>query len=121
MKKIYIANVGNSSNELKQSVINHLSNYQVIDINQIHSDKVGLKVAENVLKDLSSVGIIMCGNGFGIAKEASIHDDITVINCIREDQVISGKKINNANILSLGARMITIEEGLALVDTFLAD
>lgn len=121
MKKIYIANVGNSSKELKQSIKKHLNMYDIIDINDLYDENVGKKLGEYVLKDSNSLGIVLCGNGFGIAKEASIHEDITVINCIREDQVISGKKINNANILALGARMITIDEGLSLVDTFLAE
>lgn len=122
VKTIYIGSVGGSSAELKQEIIKSIEKeYVVVHVNEQIEDVMlaGSTVAKAVLKDKQALGIVLCGNGFGIAKEASIHDDITVINCINKEQVVSGIKINNGNILALGARMITIDEGLQLVSTFL--
>lgn len=116
MKKIYIGSIGNSSKDLKNAIKDHLNNY---NIEEITNDNVGKNVATTVLNDSNSVGIIMCGNGFGISKDASIHDDITVINCVNKEQVISGREVNDANILALGARLVSIKDALELVDTFL--
>lgn len=122
IKRIYIGSLGNSSSNMKDNIIKSFANdYEFVDMNTVGdlelsaAKKVGLAVRE----DIDSRGIVLCGNGFGVSKDASVSDDITVINCVNVSQVKSGRLINDARVLALGARMITVEVGFDLVDTFL--
>ena len=70
-------------------------------------------------EDKDSIGIIACGNGFGISYGANIHD-VRVSNCINPEQVISTRSGNDANILALGARFVSEADALTMVDLFLS-
>ena len=119
---IYIGTLGTSSNKLKDSIKEFLiDNYTVIDVNEnLENDlHAGREVSTHVLSNKESLGIVFCGNGFGISKDASIHDDITVINCITVSQAMSGRINNDANILALGSRMVSDQVAKDIVHAFL--
>ena len=122
IKKIYIGTLGTSSNKLKDSIKEFLiDNYTVIDVNEnLENDlHAGREVSTQVLSNKDSIGIVFCGNGFGISKDASIHDDITVINCVTVSQAMSGRINNDANILALGSRMVSDQVAKDIVHAFL--
>ena len=119
---IYIGTLGTSSNKLKDSIKEFLiDNYTVIDVNEnLENDlHAGREVSTQVLSNKDSIGIVFCGNGFGISKDASNHDDITVINCVTVSQAMSGRINNDANILALGSRMVSDQVAKDIVHTFL--
>ena len=122
IKKIYIGTLGTSSNKLKDSIKEFLiDNYTVIDVNEnLENDlHAGREVSTQVLSNKDSIGIVFCGNGFGISKDASNHDDITVINCVTVSQAMSGRINNDANILALGSRMVSDQVAKDIVNAFL--
>ena len=122
IKTIYIGTLGTSSNKLKNSIKEFLiDNYTVIDVNEnLENDlHAGREVSTQVLSNKDSIGIVFCGNGFGISKDASIHDDITVINCVTVSQAMSGRINNDANILALGSRMVSDQVAKDIVNAFL--
>lgn len=122
MKRIYIGYIGSGKYFVDQ-VIEYLEHdYEVININNINPDSIiGREVAKQVLKDKDSFGIVICGNGFGIAKDAMIHEDIIVIPCVNTSQVKSGRLVNDANVLALGHRLTTFDVAKELIDTFLSN
>ena len=114
--------LGSSSKALKESIKEFLkSDYTVIDVNEnLENDlHAGREVSTQVLSNKDSIGIVFCGNGFGISKDASNHDDITVINCVTVSQAMSGRINNDANILALGSRMVSDQVAKDIVHTFL--
>lgn len=122
MRTIFIGMLGNSSKAMMESIINFLhEDFIIINVNELPQDEssVGAAVSKSVLAIEDSVGIVICGNGFGVSKEASIHDDITVINCVTVSQAISGRKVNNANVLALGSKMVTDQVAKDIVTSFL--
>ena len=122
IKTIYMGTLGTSSKALKESIKEFLkSDYTVIDVNEnLKNDHhAGREVSTQVLSNKESLGIVFCGNGFGISKDASIHDDITVINCITVSQAMSGRINNDANILALGSRMVSDQVAKDIVHAFL--
>ena len=122
IKTIYIGTLGTSSNKLKDSIKEFLiDNYTVIDVNEnLENDlHAGREVSTQVLSNKDSIGIVFCGNGFGISKDASNHDDITVINCVTVSQAMSGRINNDANILALGSRMVSDQVAKDIVNAFL--
>ncbi len=76
-------------------------------------------VAEMVTTKSVDFGIIICGSGNGAAMTANKHQNIRAALCWNNELVKLARKHNNANILSLPARFITIDHAKAMVKTFL--
>lgn len=112
--------------DLRQAVANHISakGWEVVDIGpttteSTHYPKHGKAAAERVASGDCQLGIILCGTGQGIMMAAN---KVPGIRCGVCSDTFSARMIrmhNDANMLSLGARVIG--EGLALdiVDAFL--
>lgn len=76
-------------------------------------------VATAVSNGTSELGIIICGSGNGAAMTANKHQKVRAALCWNKEIVALAKLHNNANILSLPARFISIPQALAMVDTYL--
>lgn len=77
-------------------------------------------VAEDVSAQNSDLGIIICGSGNGAAMTANKHKNIRAALCWTEEIVTLARQHNNANILSIPARFVSISQALKLVDTFIS-
>lgn len=76
------------------------------------------KVAENVLADGDSQGILICGTGNGMAITANKHAGIRAALCWSPDIAALAKQHNNANIIVLPARFISPETAFATLEAF---
>lgn len=65
-------------------------------------------------------GISICGSGNGISMTVNKHQGIRAALCWNEEITSLARKHNNANVLSLPARFVTVEEALKMVDVFFA-
>tara|TARA_B100000989_G_scaffold294802_1_gene274578 strand:+ start:716 stop:1147 length:432 start_codon:yes stop_codon:yes gene_type:complete len=77
-------------------------------------------VAEDVSSKNTDIGIIICGSGNGAAMTANKHKYIRAALCWTEEIASLARQHNNANILSIPARFVTIPEALKMVDTFIS-
>lgn len=112
--------------ELRQAIAAHIKTqgWEVVDIGpttpeSTHYPKHGAAAAELVASGDCQLGIIVCGTGQGIMMAAN---KVKGIRCGVCSEAFSARMIrqhNDANMLSLGARVVG--EGLALdiVDAFL--
>lgn len=112
--------------ELRQAVCAHIAaqGWEVVDIGPVtpestHYPKHGEAAARLVASGDCQLGIILCGTGQGIMMAAN---KVKGIRCGVCSDTFSARMIrqhNDANMLSLGARVVG--EGLALeiVDAFL--
>jgi ribose 5-phosphate isomerase B len=112
---------------LRQAIAAHVAarGWEVVDIGpatpeSTHYPKHGEAAARRVASGDCALGIILCGTGQGIMMAAN---KVRGIRCGVCSDVVSARMIrahNDANMLSLGARVVG--EGLALdiVDAFLA-
>ena len=66
------------------------------------------------------IGILICGSGNGISMAANKHAGIRAALCWKIEIASLARLHNNANILSLPARFISVEEAKDIVDTFLS-
>lgn len=113
--------------DLRQTIAAHIAaqGWEVVDIGptspeSTHYPKHGEAAAQRVASGDCALGIILCGTGQGIMMAAN---KVKGIRCGVCSDSFSAKMIrqhNNANILSIGARVVG--EGLALeiVDAFLS-
>ena len=65
-------------------------------------------------------GISICGSGNGISMTVNKHQGIRAALCWNEEIVALARQHNNANVLSLPARFVTVEQALKMVDVFFA-
>ena len=77
-------------------------------------------VAEDVATEQVDLGIIICGSGNGAAMTANKHQKIRAALCWNKETATLARLHNNANIISLPARFISLEEALEMVGLFVS-
>ena len=78
------------------------------------------KLAKLIAKGEADLGILVCGSGTGMAITANKHAGIRAANCWNTDIAQLARAHNDANILCLPARFVSIEEAMAIMKTFLS-
>ena len=112
--------------EYKEAIIDMLKSqgHQVINHGTDTLDSVDYPdfihpVAKDVIEEVVQLGVIICGSGNGAAMTANKHQKIRAALCWTKEIVALSREHNNANILSLPARFISIPQALAMVNTFI--
>jgi ribose 5-phosphate isomerase B len=77
-------------------------------------------VANDVLANTATFGILICGSGNGINMSANKHKGIRSALCWKEEIATLSRQHNDANILTLPARFISETEALLCVDAFIS-
>jgi len=112
---------------LKQLLIDFLQehNYQVEDCGSYELDPkddypdYALPVAEKVKADEQSIGILLCRSGGGMVIVANKLPGIRAVEVRDQLSAEHAKQDNNANIISLGADRLTLEQAQQIVLAFL--
>jgi ribose 5-phosphate isomerase B len=76
-------------------------------------------VATEVESGNAQLGILICGSANGVAMTANKHQGIRAAICWTPELAALARQHNDANILCLPARFISIENALAITDKFL--
>jgi ribose 5-phosphate isomerase B len=76
-------------------------------------------VAHSVEKQESNFGILLCGSGNGVAITANKHAGIRAALCWSVELAQLARQHNDANVLCLPARFVSLEETQAMVEAFL--
>ena len=76
-------------------------------------------LAKEISENKDDKGIIMCGTGNGVSMVANKYKGVRAGLCWSKEIAELIRKHNNANVLSLPARFISIEEALEIVNVFL--
>lgn len=79
----------------------------------------GKKAAEAIISGKAAKGIIICGSGIGISIAANRYPVIRAALCHSAELATLARQHNDANILALGARVVSEEVAKACVDAFL--
>ena len=114
--------------ELKKQIIDYLKSksFIVIDKGCFSEERADYPdfahhTAESVITKESEFGILMCGSGNGINMTANKHKGIRAALCWTSEIAAMARQHNDANVLVLPARYITISETLKCVDVFLSE
>ncbi|WKD85499.1 Ribose-5-phosphate isomerase B [Polaribacter huanghezhanensis] len=75
--------------------------------------------AEAVETGKAIFGIILCGSGNGAQMTANKHQGIRAALCWNNELVTLTRQHNNANILTIPARFVSLQQALGFVDIFL--
>ena len=112
--------------DLKDQIVKILreSGIDVIDRGPDKKDPVDYpdyasKVTNDILSEKAHKGILICGTGQGMAMAANKKPGIRAALCYNSEVAKLARKHNDANILTLGARVIDEATALGLVEIFL--
>ena len=114
--------------ELKQQLTEYFKNTAITildkccySIERADYPDYGHSVANSVLSSEVNFGILMCGSGNGINMSANKHKGIRAALCWNEEIAKLARQHNDANILVLPARYISLEEAKKCIAIFLTE
>jgi ribose 5-phosphate isomerase B len=113
--------------ELKETIKHKLqSNGVMIDDRGTHSadscdyPDYAQAVADEVAAHRADFGILVCGTGIGMSIAANKVPGIRAARVVTESDAELSREHNDANVLTLGARIIGDDEAFKIVDKWLA-
>ena len=113
--------------DLRQAIAAHITakDYEVDDIGpttteSTHYPKHGEAAARKVAAGEADLGIILCGTGQGIMMAANKVPGIRCGVCMDTFSARMIREHNNAQMLSIGARVVGSDLALEIVDAFLS-
>ena len=111
---------------LKENIKNYLidKSVSVFDLGPYNNNSVDYpdyakKLGNRIKSNKSDVGILVCGSGTGMAISANKIKTIRAAVCYNLRSTRLSRQHNNANVISLGARLTKKKLSLKLVETFL--
>ena len=125
LKKIFISS-DHAGYKLKELIKIHLDKKKIkyIDLGPVNDVSVDYpvyahKVAKKVKTNNNHVGILVCGSGIGMNIAANRHKNVRAAQCFNLKSTKLSRLHNDANIITLGSRLITKKNALNCVSIFL--
>ena len=125
MRKIFISS-DHAGFKLKETIKDYLRNKKVKfedlgpkDDSSVDYPDYAHKVARKVKSRKSNVGILVCGSGTGMNIAANKHKNIRAAQCFNLKSTKLSRLHNDANIITLGSRLVTKKNALKFVSVFL--
>ena len=125
MKKIFIAS-DHAGYRLKKNVIERfLKTIKIVDLGPKSNISVDYpdfakKLSKKVSSNKGSFGILICGSGTGMAIAANKSKNIRAALCYSVKNTKLSRLHNNANIITLGERLINKKKAFNLIRVFLS-
>ena len=125
MKKIFIAS-DHAGFKLKKSILLKFKKKQkIIDLGPKSNEKVDYpdfakKLSKKVASNKGSFGILVCGSGMGMSISANKTKNIRAALCYSPKNTKLSRLHNNANIITLGGRLIDKNKAFNLIKIFLS-
>ena len=125
MKKIFISS-DHAGFRLKEDIKKYLKSNKLNfkDLGPVNNDSVDYpdfahKLAKKVKVSKNNVGILVCGSGTGMNIAANKHKNIRAAQCFNTKSTKLSRLHNDANIITLGSRLLTQKNALSCVGVFL--
>lgn len=113
--------------KLKEEVKKYLDEIglEYKDFGTYNEDRVDYPIyAEEVAKSIQrkecDKGILICGTGFGVSITANKFKGIRCASCWNEDVAKLLKEHNNANIIALPGRFLTVSQAIVILRAWIA-
>ena len=125
MKKIFISS-DHAGYNLKKNIIRKLYKKQkIVDLGPSSKSSVDYpdyahKLSKKVSNNKGSFGILICGSGMGMSMTANKNKKIRAALCYSVKNTKLSRLHNNANIITLGARLINKNKAFSLIKVFLS-
>jgi len=110
----------------KPAIIAHLEKrgHEVVDCGTNGPESVdypdfAANVCEAILSGKAERGVLMCGTGIGVGISANRFKGIRAATCATPEMARLSRDHNNANVICVGRRILTLETCLELIDIWL--
>ena len=124
MKKIFISS-DHAGYKLKEQIKNKISKkYSLIDLGTDNSNisvnypDYAHELCKKVAKNAKNMGILVCGSGMGMSMAANRHKKIRAAVCYSLKNTKLSRLHNNANVITLGSRLINKNIAFKCVEAF---
>ncbi len=125
MKKIFISS-DHAGFKLKEDIKISLKKKKLkfedlgpINDNSVDYPDYAHKLAKKVKINKNNVGILVCGSGTGMNIAANKHKNVRAAQCFNAKSTKLSRLHNDANIITLGSRLISKKNALKFVSIFL--
>ena len=125
MKKIYISS-DHAGYNLKEQIKKKFSKkFIFIDLGtknskiSVNYPEFAHKLCKKVTQNKQNMGILVCGSGMGMSMAANRHKKIRAAVCYSTKNTKLSRLHNNANIITLGARLTKKNTAFKCIDVFL--
>jgi ribose 5-phosphate isomerase B len=125
LKKIFISS-DHAGYNLKINIIKKFSKKQkIVDLglssnNSVDYPDYAHKLSKKVATNKGSFGILICGSGMGMSITANKNKKIRAALCYSIKNTKLSRLHNNANIITLGERLINKNKAFNLIKVFLS-
>jgi len=99
--------------------ISNITDHGAYSAESIDYPDVAHKLAYAIENNETEKGIILCGSGNGVCMTVNKYKKVRAALCWTREITILARQHNDANVLCLPARFITIKEAIEMVDLFL--
>ena len=129
MKKSNVISIGcdHAAYDYRASIIRMLTKmgYEVNDHGTATADSVDYPdhihpVANDVENGTVELGIILCGSGNGASMTANKHQSVRAALCWKKELAALAREHNDANILAIPARFVSLKMAKDMVKIFLS-
>ncbi len=112
--------------EYKTEIVKHLnkSGYQITDFGTYEQSSVDYPdfahpTALSIQNNEAAFGILICGSANGVAITANKHSNVRAALCWQKDVSEITRKHNNANIICIPARFVSLSYSIEMIETFI--
>jgi ribose 5-phosphate isomerase B len=106
-------------------IIKYFSNIEFCDFKSVENKKfdypdVAKNLCQNFFQGDHDFGILICGSGVGMSISANRFSNIRAALCFDEEIAKLSRKHNDANVLCLGARFVSEQKAISIIQTFIS-
>ena len=112
--------------EQKQDLVAYLKRegHEVLDRGPESDSRVdypdfAVLVGKDVQSGEAERGVLVCGTGIGMAMAAGKLEGIRAANVVRRDFAVLCREHNDANVITLSGRFVSLEDNERILDAFL--
>lgn len=113
--------------EYKEELMHYLQgkgltvrNFGTYSVDSVDYPDFAHPLADAVEKGECSFGILLCGSANGVAMTANKHQGVRAAICWNQSIVELARKHNDANVLCIPARFVSLEVAQKMVDDFIS-
>ena len=124
-KKVVLAS-DHAGFKLKEEIKNFLikKRKEILDLGTNNTDSVDYpdfahRLSNKMKKNSKQIGILVCGSGIGMDMAANRHKNIRAALCYSIKSTKLSRQHNNANVMTIGARLTKKNVALKCVDAFI--
>ena len=125
IKKVIVAS-DHAGFKLKEEIKKFLikKRKKILDLGTVNTNSVDYPdyahlLSQKIKKDKNLFGILICGSGTGMSMTANKHKNIRAALCYDTKSTRLSRLHNNANVMTIGARLTKKNVALRCVSTFL--